>query len=875
MSPEDARILAMRRFGNVTLAKEDSRAVWGFICLEQLLQDIRYGVRQFRRAPGLFLAVVASLALGLGANTAIFTLIDAAVLRQLPVTDPEELVQLEWRNATMPGGTRGMECLGQARDADGLQLPCVPEPLFRAFADSQTEFVSLIGAGAPGEVTISTTSAAPAERTRALYVSANFFEGLGVATVLGRSFLPEDDRPGAAPAIVVSHRFWSARLGADPEAVGGTVRINDVPAQIVGVAPPGFFGLTVGEWIDVYAPLAGRRAFEPNAPAFAFGEANVGWIDPVARLAPGVSPFVAAAAVTPLFRNLLAETTGGEAEAGLELIARPAGRGLYTDSQDVSRALRTLMMLVGFLLLMVSVNVANLFLSRSIRRRRESAVRLALGAGRSRLVRQHLVESGLVAIIGGALGLGLGGVLARWIHAMFQTGRGPGSAFDVTVGWRVSAYATVMSLATVLIFGLAPAWTAMRSKVNDVLKVHSRSALSGGLGLGKALVSTQFALSFAALIAAGLLGQSFRNLYSTDLGFDPGGLAYAFVNPGQAGYAPDRIGPYLEQLGQELNAIPGVISVARLDALPLEGGNFTMAVNAPNGPPKYLDGIANPAAITTLVQGSAGFMEVLGMRLLAGRTLEANDAGLFGPGLAPVVVDERFAEVFFPGETPVGQTFGVTDDRDVLTHEVVGLVANTRFAGIRGPATPTMYASLTGVSGYFAMRARIDSGSLATAVQLAVSRVDPSVPLAEFHTQSGLVNRFLRTERLLALTSGAFSLAALLLAAMGLGGLLAYAVARRTNEIGIRMALGATGREVQRMVLGDSLKMVGAGVVIGVPLAYAVGRYMESLLFGLEPMDALTLLLALVALIVIALVASILPARRGAAVGPMMALREE
>jgi predicted permease len=888
LSPDEARDLARRQFGNPVRLRESTHEAWAFGWLESILQDIRYGLRQFRRAPGLFLAVVVSLAIGLGANTAIFSLIDAAVLRPLPVADPDRLIQLEWRNDGMPAGARIVTAGRPPLQTDGgLHGTTVSGPLFRGFAEEQTAFTSIIGVHLNPEVAISIAPGAPAEPVRTVYVSRNFFDGLGLPPALGRSFVEEEDLPGAESAIVVSHRFWSSRLGGDPDTIGRLVRINDEPARIVGVAPAGFFGLNRGEWIDVYKPLFTHPFFQASS---AFLNPSTYWsVNMLARVAPGVSGDAAAARMTPLFRNLVAETTGTEVEEELDLIARPAGGGLSLQSDNVSQALWILMLLVGVLLLIVCANVANLLLARSEKRRRESAVRLALGAGRPRLVRQYLVESGMLAVIGGASGLGLGIVLARSIHVLFQTGRGPGEAFAVILDWRVSAYAAAVSLLTALMFGLAPAWTAACSEVNDALKIQSRSVLAGGLRLPKLLVSIQFALTFAALVAAGLLSRSLGNLYSTDLGFDGGQLSYATVRPAQAGYALDTLGAYRERLEQEIAAIPGVLAVAPLEVRPLDGFNPGSYIRAPGGPAATLaEGIGNPEARASVIRGGAGFTEVLGIPLLAGRRLEARDGCSFGPvgapnseagtgrPICPVEVDERFADVFFGRETPIGQRFEIPNVTPPIDYEVVGLVANARYAVLREGA-PTMY--FLGRAGFpldhFAIRAQIDSSALAAAVREAVARVDPAVPLAEFHTQSGLVERLLRTERLLALVSGAFSLAALVLAAVGLGGLLAYAVARRTNEIGIRMALGATGGEVRRMVLGDSLRMVGAGMLIGVPAAYAVGRYLESQLFGLGPVDLATAAQALLALIVIAGMASLLPARRGARVSPLTALRKE
>jgi predicted permease len=442
-------------------------------------------------------------------------------------------------------------------------------------------------------------------------------------------------------------------------------------------------------------------------------------------------------------------------------------------------------------------------------------------------------------------------------------------------------------MATALIFGLAPAWTASRSRVNDALKTQSRSVLGSGLRLPKLLVSIQFALSFAALVGAGLLGRSLENLYATDLGFDAGQLSYATVRPDRAGVGG---APYMERLEQEIAAIPGVLAVAPVGNRPMDGSGLGANVSTPGGPPaNTTEGIGNPEARTSMVQGGPGFLEVLGIPLLRGRTLEAADqcrfastgAGASETGLSSpvcnVVVDERFAATFFPGEAPVGQRFEIPGIIPPFNYQIVGLAADVRVRALREEASPTLY--WLGPAGFsmdhLAIRAQIDSDALALALRQAVARVDPRVPLAEFTTQSGLIDRLLRIERLLALISGAFSAAAMLLAAVGLGGLLAYAVARRTNEIGVRMALGASSGDVRRMVLGDSLLMVGLGLLIGIPAAWGVGRYLESQLFGLDPIDPATVLLALGVLIAIAVVAAMLPARRASRISPMEALRQD
>jgi predicted permease len=531
------------------------------------------------------------------------------------------------------------------------------------------------------------------------------------------------------------------------------------------------------------------------------------------------------------------------------------------------------MLLVGVLLLIICANVANLLLSRSVAQQRESAVRLALGAPRSRLFRQHLIGSGMLAVAGGCAGLGIGHLLAQAIHGLFQTGRGAGNAFDLQTDWRMLAYASLLSIVTPLVFGLAPAVRAARSDLNDALKVHARSIIGGRLRLPGLLVSMQLALCLAALVAATLLGRSLQNLLSVDLGLDPRNLAYATVNPYQAGYAPDEVGPYLDRLSAGLEAIPGVLGVSVLDSRPLQGGGRGTWASTPEGPQIRLeDGRFNPGAAVNLGIGSVGLLETLRVPLLAGRALELRD----GPEAAVAVVDQRFAEVFFNGRNPVGEHFRMLGQ----SLEVIGLAANARFLDLREETTPTVYVPfdparfLPGAI-HFAIRAALASDPLAAEVRRVVASVDRAVPLTEFHTQAGLIDRELRSERLLAFLSGGFGLVALTLGAIGLGGLLAYAVARRTNEIGVRMALGAAPGDVIRMVLRDSFWMVGLGIVIGLPAAYGVARLLEASLFELEPIDPFSAGLALAALSLVALTAAGLPARRAARVNPLTALREE
>ncbi len=858
---------AHMRLGHVTRIEEETRAVGIVEWLDSALHDARYGLRQLRKTPALVLAVVLSLTIGVGANTAIFSLVDAAILRPLPVRDPNSLRIVEWLNQGFPPGVNNINGGFKQLSAGQCQGTSVSANLYRHLAREQQAFETLIGIADPDSVAVA-AGASPAEQVKLQWVSANFFQGLGVSPVMGRPFREEEDRAGHEPVVIVSHRFWMSRFGNGSPLLEGNVRINNVPARIVGVAPPGFFGLRAGEWNDVYAPLAMRAAFQPGQGGGASrGEDDTDWwVRQVGRLKPGVPEAAAHSQIAALFRNLaVPQGTKVEPNRIPELITLPGRRGFDALSSKDAGALWILMLLVAVLLLIVCANVANLLLSRSVARQRESAVRLALGAGRMRLFRQHLIESGVLALLGGGAGLALGCALAQAIHLLFQTGRDAGSAFDLHLDPRVLAYTGALSILTALLFGLAPAVRAARANLGDALKAQTRSVMGGRLRLPRALVSFQIALCLSALAAAGLLGRTLGDLKQTDVGFDRENLAYASVNPGRAGYPLERVGPYADRVRKELARLPGVLRVSTASFRPLSSMGNNSLVNFAGRPP----GAAGRANLNNV---GDGFFETLRIPLVAGRTLELRD---MGPGAQAVVVDEVFARRYFPNDNPLGHRFGFSP-KENNRYEIVGVVGNSRYNSLRYDASPTVYEPYRpGGTIHFAIRTTMDSARLAEAVRKAVASVDPAVPLIEFHTQTALIDRLLRTERLLGFVSGAFGLVALALAAIGLGGLLAYAVARRTNEIGVRMALGAAAGDVIRMVLRDSLWMVAVGIFIGLPCSYAIGKVLKTALFRLEPLDPATAALAFLALLAVALIATWVPARRAARIDPMTALREE
>jgi predicted permease len=875
--PREARM----HFGNRMALKEETRAAGLVEWLDSILQDARYGIRQLRKTPALVTAVVLSLTIGVGANTAIFSLIDAALLRPLPVRDPDALRIMEWIGKGFPEAATGIAGDFNRLDGGKLQGSSIGANMYRRLAKESTFFEPLIGMGDANGAAVAVGSE-PAEQVAVQPVSSNFFQALGVNPALGRPFREDEDRVGQEPVVVISHRYWKKHFAGRPEdALGHSIRVNAKPVRIVGVAPAGFFGVRAGLWVDVYTPLAARVALF-GGPVHDEGGSPRGeddgewWVRLMGRLKHGVPESTAHSQIGSMFRNLAAPVGKKFDPSRIpEITILPGNRGFNALSERDAGALWILMLLVAVLLLIVCANVANLMLSRSVGRQRESAVRLALGAPRVRLFRQYLIESVLLALLGGAAGLVLGNLLAESIHLIFQTGRDASNLFALQLDWRVLGYTVALTVLTSLLFGLAPALRASGADLNRVLRIQARSVLGGGLRLPRVLVTLQIALCLSALVAAGLLGRTLNNLKVLNVGFDRENLVYATVNAGQAGYTPERAGQFNTRLLDELRRLPGVTNVSRLSVRPLSGGTSMSPTFIPGRKVAMVAGMMDLSAASYRNSVGEHFFEIMRMPLVAGRAFTASDM-LPKPQVA--VVDERFVQEYFPNMNPLGQRFGL-NVKEPSRYEVVGVVRNSMYNSLRNNPRPIVYEPIVPGEGrgpaHFVIRTAIDADHLASAVRAVVASIDSSVPLTEFHTQTGLIDRMLRVERLLGLLSTAFGFVALVLAAIGLAGLLAYAVARRTNEIGIRMALGADRANVIRMILKDSLWMVGAGVLLGLPGAYAIGTTLKTALFRMEPLDPAIVALSFVTLTVIALLAAWIPARRASSIDPVRALQEE
>ena len=875
MTQEEARRRARLDLGGLEQTKEKCRDARSVNWIQDLIQDLRFGLRMLRKSPGFTATALFTLALGIGANTAIFSILDAAILKPLPVIDPDSLLIVEWINPEFPAGVGNINGDFHRISAGRFQGSSIGANLYRKLAQEQTVFAALVGIADPNPAAI-VVDGQPAEQVSLQYVSGNFFQGLNVLPVVGRPFLGQEDRVGQEPVLVVSYRFWTERLARDQNLLKHKVRINNTPARIVGVAPPGFFGLRAGQWTDAYAPLAMRVALSPTAgDKVARGEDDGDWwVRQVGRLKPSISKADATADIAGRFRALAAQNLNVDASKVPELITLPGRRGFESLNPTEASALWILTLLVGVLLLIVCANVANLLLSRSVARQRESAVRLALGATRGRVLRQHLVESGLLGFLGGAAGLTLGSVLAQSVHLLFESGRDASSMFDLRSDARVLGFTASLSILTALLCGSVPALQAAGAELNDALKSQARSVMGRRLRLPALLVSTQIALCLTALVAAGLLGRSLKNLKWTDVGFDREKLAYASINPGQAGYPAERLRPYVDRVRDEIARLPGVLHVSTVGHRPMSSGGELSRVSIPGRSFRIDNGVVAPEQAATVNWVGEGFLETLGIPLLAGRTIDRRDIRADDEA---VVVDERFAKHFFPNENPLGRRFGFNPN-DNARYEIVGVVQDSRYNSLRDEQVPAVYEPFSpdprGAI-HFVIRASVDSQGLEEAARQVIASADPAVPLTQFRTQNELIDRLLRTERLLAVMSGAFGLVALTLAAVGIGGVLAYVVARRTNEIGIRMALGAAAGDVIRMVLRDSVSMAVLGILAGLPGAYAIGKALKATLFHLQPLDPWTAFLSFFALIVVALLAGWLPAQRAVRIDPMAALRYE
>ena len=845
-----------------------------------MLKDLRLGVRMLLQAKGWTAAIVVSLALGIGANTVLFNAANGLLLTKLAVSDPDSLVRFRYvgRNqmrtdVLIYGFTRS--------DAEGRPIePTFSYPMYRAFV-AQNRTLTDLFACAPLRA-VSVMVGGQAEIATAFLSSGNYYRVLGARARLGRTIAPDDDRPTAAAVATLSHKYWMQRFGGSTDVVGTTARINNVAVTIVGVLEPGFAGVerALGDAPDVSLPLAlePQVNLQPsNLQRSLLPAANFWWLHVMGRLRPGVTAVQAQAnfagvfahAARGQFESFLASLPAEERSRAYlqnhtevpELLVDSGSRGIYDVDTGELRSVTLLSGVVALVLLIVCANVANLLLSRSTARRKELSVRLALGATRARLVRQLLTESLLLAGLGGALGL----VVARWGQELLPPTTGRAAPLD----WHVLAFVAAVSLLTGVVSGIMPAVHGVRVTPGAALTENRGTIGSSQRRLGKALVVVQVTISVVVLVGAGLFVQTVENLRRVDVGFNPRNLVLFRVSPALNRYESGKQNALYAQIADRLRAIGGVRAVAWSNPSLMSDRRFRTSLFVHGR--RYDSGQENSISQMTV---SPSFFDTMEIPLLAGRGFRTPDTDT-----APrvVVINQAAARKYFPGEFPIGRRVGPSVE-DAGALEVIGVVRDAKYNSLRDPPVPTIYMPALQDppgSATYEVRTAADPGPVMSRIREAVRQVDPALPLVNLTTQERQIEGRFAQEKLIARTYALFGALALFVASVGVFGLMSYSVARRTNEVGLRMALGAGRDDVLRLILRESMILVATGVLLGLAVAIGAGRFIASLLFGLAATDVKTLAGAVAIMLLLSALAAYLPARRASRVDPTAALRYE
>jgi len=835
--------------------------------METFWQDVRYGFRVLRASPGFAAVAVLSLALGIGANTSIFSVVNAALLRPLPVTQPDQLVFVFNGSLTNPYSTSSYPDYVDYRDKNEVfsEFLTYSSITMSARADDQTDLIS-------GSI-----------------VSGNFFDALGVRAAMGRTFLPEEDAtPGTHPVAVISHGMWERRFGGDPKIIGQQLTLNGHAFTIVGVAPRDFNGPEVLENNDIYVPTMMQALVRPPRGGFSgdmnpdlLGQRGSRWMRMIGRLKPGVGIEQAQAAMSTIADGLAQAYPENNRNTIATLFpVNKVDPQAYTQLVSVAALL---LAVVAMVLLIACANVANLLLARASARRKEIAIRLAMGASRSRLVRQLLTESVLLSLAGGVVGL----LFALWTIDLLKTATPPDGIFSFTLDYkldgRVLAFTFLLSLATGVIFGLAPALQASRPDLVPALKDEASAAARGRrrFSLRSLLVVAQVALSLVLLIGAGLFLRSLNNAQSIDPGFNADKILDAQLNINLLRYTKAQGREFYRQVIERIEALPGVESASLARIVPMSGGGRTssLLIQGQQGPDNVSRSegtgpdVDNQYTVNTNVVGLKYF-STMGIPLLQGRDFTPQD-NEGGPLAA--IVNEAFARRHFDGEDALGKRLSFRGAQGPWI-EIVGVARDIKYRTLGEAPRPTVYVPLsqnheTGMALH--VRTIGDPVSVAGAVRREVQALDQNLPVTNLQPMSAVLGSSLFAARMGAVLLAIFGLLALLLAAVGLYGVMSYTVARRTREIGIRMALGAQTGNVLRLVLKEGMVLVGGGVAAGLIVAAAVTRLLASFLYGVSPLDAATFAAIPLVLALAALLATYLPARRAAKVDPMIALRYE
>lgn len=827
--------------------------------ITETFQDLRYALRMLRNNPGFATLVVISLALGIGANAAIFSLTDKVLLQSLPVIRPDQLAVISSHDPDT----------GPERDMS------FSYPMYQDLRDKNDVFQGVL---ARGGAQMNVSYGDQNEKVHADLVSGNYFQTLGVQPWAGRLLTQDDDRvPSGHPVAVISYRFWERRFGKDPSIIGQTILANEHPLTVIGVAPPGFYGVYLSSSPDVWVPMMMTPVFNP-APPTRLSSRRHQWLSLMARRKEGVTPEQAQASLGLLYRQIreseaqqLPPTISSydrEKFLARKVAVLPGAQGFQTLQQEMQTSLLLLFGATCIVLLILCGNLTNLVMARATARAQEIAVRLALGAGRWRLLRQWLTEGVVLSLLGGLAGV----FIALWVKAGLMLFIPPDfrANLDTPIGWRFVGFVFLVSIIIGLAFSLAPAVQAARHASVPTLHLESRSFTSSTrlLSLRSALILLQVALSLPLLISAALLLRSLQNLRSLDTGFSKENVLLATVNPSLSGYSPEKSRGFYNDLLLRSRGLPGVTAASLASDSPISGGWDQNGLVVEGYTPREDE---NVVADATYI--STDYFKALGIPLVAGR--DFNDQDSYGSPKV-TIINEKMARYFFGDSNPLGKRIGLEEQPDIT---IIGIVKDAQYVNLRSEIrrhfyTPIMQeerlANLT-----LHVKTSTDTPSLANLVRSEINTLDPHLPVYNVKSLQGEIDESLVQERLVAWLSIAFGALATLLAAMGLYGVLTFSVARRTREIGIRVALGAQRRDVFAMIIRQGMILVVIGATIGVGISLALSRLIETLLFGVTPNNATTLVAASVGLIFIALLACYIPARRATKVDPLVALRYE
>lgn len=868
LSPADAHRAAALRLGALPQLREAYRDRRGLPVLDQLAADVRYALRLFRKNPGFTIAAAVTLALGIGANTAIFTVVDALLIRSLPVDAPDSLVTIgdPLRVGAWSNGTPRTDVFSY--------------PLYQEVRDHSVVFSSVLASARLDDAAMEIDGAP--EPVAGRLVTSNYFETLGVRPALGRLFAAGDDTaPGADPFLVISYDYWQRRFGGNAAIVGRLIRLKHVPLTIIGVAPPGFFGEVVGARADVWAPMMMEPALMPGRDFLKTPDISA--LQVMARLKPGVTLAQARANVNAVAQHALTESlaalmTSDDRSAMRSgdlrpVLMAPGGGGLSRLRGQFFTALLLLMAMVGVVLLVACINVANLFLSRSRGRQREIALRLAIGARGGRIVRQLLTESVLLALIGGALGL----LVADWGSAALVRWAAGRAATPLALGfdWRILTFTAAVCLIAGIAFGLAPAVRCARVPLTSVLNEAERGGSGARQRSGRALITAQIALGVVLLITASLFVRSLRNLQDADLGYQRNALLLARVDLTGSGY----VGPAAEAITQDLmgrlSGLPGVRGVTASSNGLFSGGDSSDAAR--------IVGFTPARGSDTVISDDevgANYFSTIGVPIVVGRDISDRD---IRSRARVAVVNESFAHFYFAGRDPIGGRIFIedSDHPNAPAYEIVGVARDVHDHAVQGGVPHRMYAPLTTASfdypGSLDFEIRTDGApeALVASVRAALRQQDPRLVVKNVDTATDLVMSTLSSPALVADLSFCFGALVIVLISVGLYGTMSYSVTARTREIGLRMALGAPRSDLVWMVARDAGVMLLAGAAVGVPASVAVAELLKSLLFGVGALDPGSILVGVGTIVVVAVAATAIPVRRATHVDPVIALRAE